>query len=119
MLAATIYDPQAVASRLAAELPTWKLGDGCIERTYQTGAWPKTLMLVNAIGFLAEAACHHPDLVASYAQVTVRLCTHQPPGITDKDFELAELIEHHALWHPHAGAALEGYEKGFQKPWIK
>ena len=78
-LTATVYNPQDVASRLTAELPTWKLGDGCIERTYQTGAWPKTLMLVNAIGFICEAACHHPDLLVSYAQVTVKLSTHEPP----------------------------------------
>jgi pterin-4a-carbinolamine dehydratase len=118
-LTATIYSPQEVAGRLAAELPTWQAGDGCIQRTYRTSSWPTTLMLVNAIGFVCEAACHHPDLLVSYTQVTVKLSTHQPPGITDKDFELAGLIERHALWLPLAGAALEGYEKGFKKPWIK
>jgi pterin-4a-carbinolamine dehydratase len=117
--AAKTYRRKQVAGRLAAELPTWGVGDGCIQRTYQTGSWPTTLMLVNAIGFVCEAACHHPDLLVAYAQVTVKLSTHKPPGITDMDFELAGLIERHALWLPVSGAALKGYEQGFKKPWIK
>ena len=115
----TIYNTKQARTRLAAELPSWAAGDGVIQRTYKTAGWPQTMMLVNAIGFVCEAACHHPDLVVSYAQVTVKLSTHKPHGITDKDFELAQLIERHVLWLPEPGAALEGYEKGFKKPWIK
>src|SRR5208283_5065630 len=77
--------PQQIRARLPVELPTWSLGDGVIERTYKTGDWAHTLMLVNAIGFVCEAAFHHPDLLVSYAKVTVRLSTHEPRGITDKD----------------------------------
>ena len=61
-------------------------------------------MLVNAIGFAAEAAYHHPDLAVTWARVTVKLATHSAGGITDKDFELAREIERVALWRPAAGA---------------
>jgi 4a-hydroxytetrahydrobiopterin dehydratase len=70
-------------------------------------------MLVNAIGFLAEAAYHHPDLTVTYARVTVKLSTHSAGGITDKDFDLARRIEDLALWRPAKGGALEGTPNKF------
>ncbi len=60
-------------------------------------------MLVNAIGYVAEAAYHHPDLTVTWAKVWVKLQTHSAGGITDKDFELARKIEDIVLWRP-AGA---------------
>ena len=80
------------AERLAA-LPGWYYEDGWIRRVYKTDGWPTTLMLVNQIGYLAEAAYHHPDLSVSWAKVWVKLKTHSAGGITDKDFELARKIE--------------------------
>ena len=56
------YDEAQIAERLRA-LPGWYFEDGWIRRVYKTDGWPTTLMLVNAIGYLAEAAYHHPDLV--------------------------------------------------------
>ena len=46
-------------------------------------------MLVNAIGYLSEAAYHHPDLSVTWGRITVKLSTHSAGGITDKDFALA------------------------------
>jgi 4a-hydroxytetrahydrobiopterin dehydratase len=66
------------------------------------------LCLVNAIGFIAEAAWHHPDLAVTYAKVWVKLKTHSAGGITDKDFALARRIEDLALWRPLPGGPLEG-----------
>ena len=74
------------------EFPGWWYEDGWIRRNYKTDGWPTTLMLVNAIGYLAEAAYHHPDL--------------------DKDFELARKIEELVLWRPKGGA-LEGTPNKF------
>jgi 4a-hydroxytetrahydrobiopterin dehydratase len=69
-------------------------------------------MLVNAIGFLAEAAYHHPDLTVTWGKVWVKLQNHAAGGITDKDFELARKIEEVVLWRPRAGA-LEGTPNKF------
>src|SRR5688500_1764523 len=55
------YSETEIAERLK-ELPGWYLEGGWIRRVYKTDGWPTTLMLVNAIGYLAEAAYHHPDL---------------------------------------------------------
>lgn len=101
------YDDAQVAERLGA-LPGWYYEDGWIRRQYKTDGWPTTLMLVNAIGYLAEAAYHHPDLTVTWAKVWVKLKTHSAGGITDKDFDLARQIEEVALWRPRAGGALTG-----------
>jgi 4a-hydroxytetrahydrobiopterin dehydratase len=103
------YSNQEVVARLSEELPRWCLEAGCIRRRYETHGWKGTLMVINTVGHLAEAAFHHPDIAASYAWVEVRLTTHSAKGITDKDFELARKIEEVVLWRPGArGGALEG-----------
>lgn len=99
-----------VEAWLKANLPGWRLEDGWIRRTYKTNSWKGTLMVINAIGHLAEAAWHHPDITASYAWVEVRLMTHTAKGITDKDLALARKIEDVIQWQPgrETGNTLEG-----------
>ena len=99
------------------ELPSWELRDGWIRRTFTTPGWPHTLMLVNAIGYRAEAAFHHPDLQVGWAQVVVKLQTHSARGITEKDFALAREIEAVATWMPPEGGALEGFPRN--KKWVR
>src|SRR5947208_8330361 len=103
------YSDAEVEARLKQELPHWHLEGGWIRRRYRTHSWKGTLMVINAVGHLAEAAWHHPDITASYAWVEVRLQNHAAKGITDKDFELAKKIEEVVHWQPgKQGGALEG-----------
>ena len=99
MAAKTYSDPE-VEQKLKDELPTWRLEGGWIRRTYKTQGWKGTLMVINAVGHLAEAAFHHPDITASYAWVEVRLMNHAAKGITDADFALARMIEQVVMWQP-------------------
>ncbi len=105
-----VFTEAQIAARLPQELPRWSFTNGHIERVFKTAGWKASLMVVNAIGHLAEVAWHHPDLAVSYASVTVRLMTHDAGGITDKDFELARKIEEVVMWRPgqQPGSALEG-----------
>lgn len=103
------FSEQEVVDRLGRELPHWRLADGHITRRYKTAGWKSTLMVVNTIGHLAEAAWHHPDLSVSYSSVEVRLQNHAARGITDKDFDLAVKIEAVIQWRPgEEDGALEG-----------
>jgi len=103
------YTDAEVEARLTGPLRHWRLEKGWIRRTYRTHGWKGTLMVINTVGHLAEAAWHHPDITASYAWVEVRLCTHSAKGITDKDLELATKIEEVVHWQPGGtGSALEG-----------
>lgn len=104
-----VYSTDEIMNRLASELPHWSYEDGWIRRKFKTSGWKATLMVVNTVGHLAEAAWHHPDLTVSYAFVIVKLVTHTAKGITDKDFELARKIEDVIGWQPgKQGGALEG-----------
>jgi 4a-hydroxytetrahydrobiopterin dehydratase len=98
----------ADARAAVADLAGWSAESGWLRRTYRTDGWPTTLMLVNAIGFIAEAADHHPDLGVKWGSVAVGLQTHTAGGITAKDVELARLIEAAASWRPGAASALDG-----------
>ena len=103
------YGDRDVRQRLEADLPQWELDGNCIRRRYTTTSWKSTLMVVNAVGHLAEVAWHHPDITASYSSVEVRLRNHAADGITDKDFELARKIEEVVDWQPSTeGGALTG-----------
>jgi 4a-hydroxytetrahydrobiopterin dehydratase len=105
-----------IPAKLAEQgLTSWYLEEGWIRRKYTTDGWPTTLMLVNTIGFLAEAAYHHPDLTVTWGKVWVKLKTHSAGGVTDRDFALARQIENTVLWRPAAGGALEGP----QNKWVK
>jgi len=103
-----VFTEEEIRHRIAAELPHWYYEDGWLRRRIRTSGWKSTLMVVNTIGHLAEAAWHHPDLTVSYAFVIVKLVTHSAKGVTDKDFELARKIEQTVLWRPDADSALEG-----------
>ncbi len=104
------YEVDEIEQRLKDELPHWYYEGGWIRRKYKTSGWKATLMVINTVGHLAEAAWHHPDLTASYAFVIVKLMNHAAKGVTDKDFELAMKIEDVLMWQPGVDedSALEG-----------
>jgi 4a-hydroxytetrahydrobiopterin dehydratase len=104
------YSEEEIAQKLQQELPHWYYENGWIRRKYRTSGWKATLMVVNAVGHLAEAAWHHPDLTVSYAFVIVKLVTHSAKGVTDKDFTLAKKIEEVIQWD--AAADSQGLFEG-------
>lgn len=104
-----VYSEAEITERLGRELPGWRYENGWIRRKYKTHSWKSTLMVINTVGHLAEAAWHHPDIAASYAWVEVKLTNHAAKGVTDKDFELARKIEDVIHWEPAKDdGALEG-----------
>jgi 4a-hydroxytetrahydrobiopterin dehydratase len=111
-----VYSEEEVEEKLAQELPGWYLEDGWIRRYYKTDGWQATMMLVTTIGYLAEAAFHHPDLAVSWAKVWVKLRTHSAGGITDMDFDLAKKIEEVVLWRPEEDSVFKG---GPPNKWVR
>ena len=109
----TYSNVEIVAKIEKLGLTGWYLEDGWLRRKYNTDGWPQTLMAVNAIGYLCEAAYHHADLSLSYAKLWVKLQTHSAGGITDKDFEMARKIEDVVLWRPNGGSLGTGHPDKF------
>lgn len=113
------YDAAEIETKLA-DLPHWRFVDGALERSYRTANFKATLMVVNTVGHLCEAAWHHPDLIVAYNKVTVRLSTHSAKGITDKDFSLAAKIEDVVGWQPgREGRGLDGTPQDPKYAYIK
>ena len=111
-----VYSEAEIKNKLKKELPLWFYEGNWIKRKYKTQSWKSTLMVINTVGHLAEAAWHHPDITASYAWVEVRLTNHAAKGITDKDFELATKIEDIIQWDPSKeDSSLEGTPKEDQR----
>ena len=81
---ATLSDSD-VRARLAS-LEGWELTGKAIERTFKFPSFPDSVAFVTRLGFAAEAADHHPDLLVSYRKVTVTWSTHSAGGLTEKDF---------------------------------
>jgi 4a-hydroxytetrahydrobiopterin dehydratase len=75
-----------------ASVPGWVVQDGELSRTFELASFPAALMFVSTVGYLAEAAGHHPDIVINYRKVKLSLVTHDAGGLTDKDFALASQI---------------------------
>src|SRR5438552_17889926 len=74
-------------------LPSWTLAQGKLHREYK---FPD---FIHAFGFMSTAALaiekmgHHPEWFNVYNRVTVDLTTHDAQGITQKDLELARLLD--------------------------
>ena len=94
------YTEDQIRRRLSNDLRHWTLTGDTIQRQFKTSGWKSSLMVANAVGHLAEAAWHHPDVTVSWGKVTVALTTHSAGGITDKDFALAQQIERYIQWQP-------------------
>jgi len=108
------YEPDEVEAKLKEHgLDDWYLEGEWIRRKYNTDGWPTTLMVVNAVGFVCEAAYHHADLSVTWGKLWVKLRNHAAGGITDKDFALARKIEEVVLWRPPPGGPLEGTPNKF------
>ena len=84
------------SQQVTAELgttPGWDVADGRLTRTVTRKDFRDALLYVNAIGYLAEQANHHPDIaIISWNKVTLHLVTHSAGGLTANDFALARQI---------------------------
>ena len=114
------YTNEEIDAYLKSNLPNWYFENGWIRRKYKTSGWKGTLMVINTIGHLAEAAWHHPDLQISYAFVEVKLMNHAKKGITQLDFDLAKKIDDFILWNPkNDDSSLEGTPSDARFAYIK
>jgi len=81
-----------VSAALVA-LAGWSRAGDVIEKTFERSSFPDAIAFVVQIGFLAEAADHHPDLDVRWRRVRVALTTHDSKGLTQNDIDLAQQIE--------------------------
>jgi 4a-hydroxytetrahydrobiopterin dehydratase len=68
------------------ELQGWTLAGDAIQRKFTFPGFPDALAFIVRLGFEAEAADHHPDILVNYKRVTLTYSTHSEGGLTGKDF---------------------------------
>jgi 4a-hydroxytetrahydrobiopterin dehydratase len=83
----------AEISTAIGPLAGWSVQNAKLHREYKFADFP------HAFGFMAtaapsiEKADHHPEWANVYNRVVVDLSTHDAGGITQKDVDLAKLLE--------------------------
>jgi 4a-hydroxytetrahydrobiopterin dehydratase len=73
-------------------LPDWTRAGDSITREVRLTDFRAALLYVGAVGYLAEQANHHPDVLIQWNRVTLTLSTHSAGGLTGGDFALARQI---------------------------
>jgi 4a-hydroxytetrahydrobiopterin dehydratase len=87
------YNDEEVYDALKS-LSGWEHQDNRIIKTYAMPTYLSGLTFAAAVGTLAEAADHHPDLYIGYKKVRVELSTHDAGNrVSRLDIELAKAIE--------------------------
>ena len=77
------------------KLIDWKLNNQSIEKDFSKKDFKSALAFVNKVGEAAENMDNHPDIfIHSWNKIKFTISTHKEGGLTDKDFILAEKIEH-------------------------
>ena len=75
------------------QIHEWTRDGNTIRRQFVFDGFASAVAFVVRIGFDAEAADHHPDvLISNYKKVTVTFTTHSAGGLTEKDFAGAEAV---------------------------
>ena len=90
-MAAELLDDDAITQSL--NTLSWQREGNEIVREVKLADFAAALAYVNAVGALAEARGHHPDIAISWNRVNLRLSTHSAGGLTGLDMELAEAID--------------------------
>jgi 4a-hydroxytetrahydrobiopterin dehydratase len=72
----------------------WGKDGEAIRKQYVFDGFASAVAFVVRVGFDAEAADHHPDvLISNYKKVTLTFTTHSDGGLTEKDFAGAEAAD--------------------------
>jgi 4a-hydroxytetrahydrobiopterin dehydratase len=71
----------------------WEFTDNAIHTTLEFNDFKDAFSVMTRIAFEAEKMNHHPDWSNVYKTLNITLSTHDADGVTEKDFELAKIID--------------------------
>ena len=74
-----------------AEWP--KDSQGRLSKVFTFKNYRKSFAFVSQVAMLSEQKNHHPEIILDYGKVTVSLMSHDAQKITERDLELATLID--------------------------
>ncbi len=83
---------QEIASRLA-ERPGWDHRGDRIARTFRFESFAEAFGWMASVAIVADKLDHHPEWRNVYSRVEVELTTHDAGGLSERDFELARVMD--------------------------
>jgi 4a-hydroxytetrahydrobiopterin dehydratase len=83
---------EAKIQERASHLADWTVEGSTLQYNRKFKDFVQAIEFVNKLVEPAESAGHHPDIEISYNKVKILLTTHDAGGLTQKDFDLAEVI---------------------------
>jgi 4a-hydroxytetrahydrobiopterin dehydratase len=89
----SVLSTEEVDAAIAEKGLAWRREGDELTKTVRHDDFAGSLAFVNAVGALAEAANHHPDIDIRWDTVVLRLSTHSAGGITSADLDLAGAVD--------------------------
>jgi 4a-hydroxytetrahydrobiopterin dehydratase len=74
-------------------LSGWAENEGQITKTFEFKTYKDGVVFAAAVGHVADALNHHPDIFIGYGKVRISVNTHDVGGLSPYDFELARRTE--------------------------
>lgn len=71
----------------------WDYAENAIHTSFEFEDFKEAFSAMTRIAFEAERLQHHPDWANVYNTLNITLSTHDAEGVTEKDFELARIID--------------------------
>jgi 4a-hydroxytetrahydrobiopterin dehydratase len=103
MAKAQIMEPNMAIKELSdgerdvalAKLPRWQLDDERVSiiQKFQFADFAEAFGFMTRIAILAEKADHHPEWFNVYNRVEIKLTTHDAGGVSQRDIDLATVID--------------------------
>jgi 4a-hydroxytetrahydrobiopterin dehydratase len=87
----SFYSESEVLPRLVF-LEGWTFKQDAIHKSFVFKNFVQAFSFITAVALVAEKMDHHPDWSNSWNTVSISLSTHSRGGVTDKDLELANII---------------------------
>ncbi len=75
------------------ELNEWQYANNALQTSFEFNNFKDAFSLMTRIAFEAEQLNHHPNWTNVYNYLEISLSTHDADGITEKDFQLAKIID--------------------------
>jgi 4a-hydroxytetrahydrobiopterin dehydratase len=71
----------------------WTYENNAIHTTFEFDNFKDTFSVMTRIAFEIEKLNHHPNWTNVYNTLSISLSTHDVNGVSEKDFELAKIID--------------------------
>ena len=76
-----------------ALINSWHIDRGLLCKEINFKSFRDSIDYINKIAVISEENKHHPIITNNYLLVALKLTTHDVNGLTQKDFDLAKLID--------------------------